>query len=116
MSAPAALTGMGVASAVDTAIDIAGNHAMRIQTGDLNRLIQEAVDDHPYGRKGKEFKIKYASMVSVKPPTIAFFVNEPELAHFSYMRYLENRIREVYDYEGTPIRLLVRKAKKERKH
>lgn len=107
-------SGAGVADVVDTAVDAAANHAMRIPTGELNRLLQDAVDDHPYSRKGRELRLKYATMAGVKPPTIVLFVNDPQLAHFSYVRYLENRIREVYSYEGTPLRLIVRKAKKER--
>jgi GTP-binding protein len=53
-------------------------------------------------------------MPTVKPPTIVFFVNDPELMHFSYLRYLENRIREVYSFEGTPLRLQIRKAAKDK--
>lgn len=106
--------GTGVEDAVDTAVDAASNHALRIPTGELNRLLQDAVDDHPYSRKGRDLRIRYATMAGVKPPTIVLFVNDPDLAHFSYVRYLENRIRAVYSYEGTPIRLVVRKAKKER--
>ncbi|MCE5199203.1 MAG: ribosome biogenesis GTPase Der [Armatimonadota bacterium] len=110
-----AVTGMGVVAAVDTAIDAASNHAMRISTGELNRIIQNAVDAHPYARKGKELRVKYVTMPDVKPPTIILFVNDPELAHFSYVRYLENQIRKEYSYEGTPLKIIVRKAKKERK-
>ncbi|MCL5104389.1 MAG: ribosome biogenesis GTPase Der [Armatimonadetes bacterium] len=110
-----ALNGMGVAAAVDTAVDAASNHALRIPTGELNRILQDAVDAHPYARKGRDLRIKYATMTDVKPPTIVIFVNDPDLAHFSYVRYLENRIRREFAYEGTPIRLIIRKAKKERK-
>ena len=110
-----ALSGMGVEAAVDTAIDAASNHALRIPTGELNRILQDAVDAHPYARKGRDLRIKYATMTDVKPPTIVIFVNDPDLAHFSYTRYLENRIRREFAYEGTPIRLILRKAKKERK-
>ena len=109
-----AVTGMGVEAAVDTAMDASASHAMRIPTGELNRLLQEAVDRHPYARKGRDLKIKYSTMTSVKPPTIVLFVNDPGLAHFSYVRYLENQIRRVYAYEGTPLRMMVRKAKKVR--
>lgn len=109
-----AVEGTGITDAVDTAIDAAANHAMRIPTGELNRIIQEAVDDHPYSRKGKDLRVKYATMTDVKPPTIVIFVNNPDLAHFSYVRYLENRIRQEYSYEGSPLRLIVRKAKKEK--
>lgn len=109
-----AVTGMGVSAAVDTAVDASGNHAMRIPTGELNRIIQEAVDRRPYCRKGRDLKVKYVTMAGVKPPTIVIFVNDPELAHFSYVRYLENQLRRHYSYEGTPLRLFVKKAKKER--
>lgn len=107
--------GMGVSAALDTALEVVANHSMRIQTGELNRIVQEAVDEHPFSRKGRELKIKYATMAAVKPPTIILFVNEPELAHFSYVRYIENRIRNEYSYEGTPLRILIKHAKKERK-
>jgi len=110
-----ALEGMGVAAVIDTALDAASNHAMRIQTGELNRILQEACDDHPYSRKGRDLKIRYATMGEVKPPTIVVFVNDTRLAHFSYARYLENRIRKEYSYEGTPLRLIFRPARKERK-
>jgi len=110
-----AVNGTGVAEAVDTALDAAANHAMRIPTGELNRLLQDAVDSHPYSRKGKELKVRYATMSEVKPPTVVIFVNDPDLAHFSYTRYLENQIRRQYPLEGTPIRIVVRKGRKERK-
>jgi GTP-binding protein len=103
----------GVSAAVDTAIESSGNHAMRIPTGELNRIIQESVDEHPLTHKGRQLKVKYATMPMVKPPTIILFVNDPDLVHFSYERYLENQIRKVYGYEGTPIRIYPRKAKKE---
>lgn len=109
-----AVTGMGVKAAVDTAIDVASNHAMRIPTGELNRILQEAVDFRPYSRKGRDLKIRYATMSDVKPPTIVMFVNDTGLAHFSYVRYLENQIRRIYSYEGTPLRMVVKRAKKER--
>ncbi|MDH7601744.1 MAG: ribosome biogenesis GTPase Der [Armatimonadota bacterium] len=110
-----ALTGMGVANALDAAIDAAENHALRIPTGELNRILIDAVTSKPYSRKGRDLRLRYATMVRVKPPTIALFVNDPDLVHFSYLRYLENQIRQHYSYEGTPIVFLVRAAKKERK-
>ncbi|OFX13735.1 MAG: ribosome biogenesis GTPase Der [Armatimonadetes bacterium RBG_16_58_9] len=110
-----ALEATGVGDVLDTALDAAANHAMRIPTGELNRLLQDAVDKHPYGRKGRDLRVKYATMAGVKPPMIVVFVNEPDLVHFSYARYLENEIRRVYSYEGTPLKLIFRTAKKERK-
>ena len=109
-----ATTGKGVSAAVDTALDAAEAHTMRIPTGELNRILRDAVDAHPYTDKGRPLRVKYATMPSVKPPTIVLFVNDPELMHFSYLRYLENRIRESYSFEGTPLRLLVKRAAKEK--
>lgn len=108
-----ALEGQGTAEVVDTAIDAAQSHAMRIPTGELNRLIQDAVDAHPISHKGRALKVRYVTMPSVKPPTIILFVNSPDLVHFSYVRYLENQIRKRYPYEGTPIKIIPRKAEKE---
>ena len=111
-----ALTKKGIAPAIDKAIKITQNHSMRISTGELNKILQDALDDHPYSRKGKDLRIKYATMVDVKPPKIVITVNHVELAHFSYRRYLENRLREVYPYEGTPIKLIFKQGKKEHKN
>ncbi len=105
-----ATTGKGVAAALDAALDAAENHALRIPTGELNRILRDAADAHPYNEKGRALKVRYATMPTVKPPTIVLFVNDPELMHFSYLRYLENRIRASYSFEGTPLRLLVRRA------
>lgn len=105
-----AVTGKGVMAAVDTALDAAENHSMRIPTGELNRLLRDAVEKHPYQEHGKTLKIYYATMPKVKPPTIILFVNDPDLVHFSYKRYLENQLRETFSFEGTPIKLEVRKA------
>jgi GTP-binding protein len=105
-----ALTGMGVPAVVDTALEAAEAHAHRIPTGVLNRLLHDAVDARPYTRKGKTLKIYYATMPCVKPPTIVLFVNDPDMVHFSYLRYLENAIRLQFPLEGTPIRIEVRLA------
>jgi GTPase len=105
-----ARTGRGIHDALDMAILCARNHAMRLSTGEINRIVQDAVDSHPLSQKGKQFKIYYATMPAVKPPTIVLFVNDPEMLHFSYERYLENQIRKVHPYAGTPIRIFARKA------
>jgi GTPase len=109
-----ALHVQGIGEILDTAKDVNQNCALRIPTGELNRLIADAVDAHPRTEKGKAFKVKYATMVSVKPPTILLFVNDPEMFHFSYCRYLDNQIRKTYGYEGTPIRIFARTAEKEK--
>ncbi len=105
-----AITGKGVDAALEAAIDAAQGHSMRIPTGELNRLVRDAVNAHPYSEKGRTLKIYYTTMPSVKPPEIVLFVNDPELLHFSYRRYLENRIRETYSFEGTPLRIMARKG------
>lgn len=105
-----ALTGMGVPAVVDTALEAAEAHAHRIPTGTLNQLIHDAVDARPYSRKGKMLKVYYTTMPSVKPPTVVLFVNDPDIVHFSYLRYLENQIRQQFSLEGTPIRMEVREA------
>lgn len=91
-------------------VEASEQHAMRIQTHLLNDVISDAVAYNPPPTdKGRRLKINYATQVAVKPPTILLFVNDPEIMHFSYERYLENRIREVFRFEGTPIRLFTRK-------
>lgn len=94
-------------------IDLASeNHAMRVQTNILNEVIMDAVAMNPTPTdKGKRLKIYYATQVSVKPPTFVVFVNEPELMHFSYERFLENRIRDAFDFTGTPIKIFARQRK-----
>ncbi|MGB9588265.1 MAG: ribosome biogenesis GTPase Der, partial [Armatimonadota bacterium] len=88
-----ALKGAGIHECVESAILAAQNHSHRLPTGEINRLIQDAVDAHPLSHKGKQFKVYYATMPTVKPPTVVLFVNDPTLLHFSYERYLENQIR-----------------------
>jgi GTP-binding protein len=107
-----ATEGWGVSEIVPVAVEIASNHAMRISTGELNRIIQDAVDAHPISHKGRQLRIRYTTMPVVRPPTVILFVNDPDLVHFSYTRYLENQLRKVYGYEGTPIRIFARKPEK----
>ncbi len=88
---------------------VSENHAMRIQSSILNEVIEDAIARNPAPTdKGRRLRIYYTTQVAVKPPTFVTFVNEPELMHFSYERFLENRIRETFDFEGTPIRLIAR--------
>jgi len=83
---------------------------MRIATTGLNQLLRDAILHNATPQdKGRHLKIFYITQVSVKPPTFVLFVNEPELMHFSYLRYLENQLRSAYGFEGTPIRLVMRK-------
>jgi ribosome-associated GTPase EngA len=93
---------------------VAEQHAMRVQTHLLNDIVADAVAINPPPTdKGKRLRINYATQVAVKPPTIVLFVNDPELMHFSYSRYLENKIREAFAFEGTPLRIIVRKKSDE---
>ena len=88
------------------------NQTLRIQTGVLNEILSEAVAmQQPPSDKGKRLKIYYMTQVAVKPPTFVVFVNDPELLHFSYERFLENRIRDSFDFEGTPFHLIARQKK-----
>jgi len=104
-----ALTGQGVERVIPQALEIHAARHYRIPTGELNRLIREAVARHaPPGRAGKHLKIYYVTQAEVAPPTFVFSVNDPELVHFSYERYLENRIREFYPFTGVPLRLVFR--------
>ncbi|EAC4635707.1 ribosome biogenesis GTPase Der [Listeria monocytogenes] len=91
---------------------ISDNHSLRVQSSMLNDVISDAVAMNPSPMdKGKRLKIFYTTQVAVKPPTFVVFVNDPELMHFSYERFLENRIREAFPFEGTPIRVIARKRK-----
>lgn len=88
------------------------NHAMRIATGVLNEIVAEAVAmQQPPSDKGKRLKIYYVTQVAVKPPTFVVFVNDKSLMHFSYTRYLENRIREAFGFRGTSLRFIIRERK-----
>lgn len=88
------------------------NHSMRVVTTVLNDVIMDAVAMNPTPTdKGQRLKIYYATQVAVKPPTFVIFVNDPELLHFSYKRFLENRIRDAFGFEGTPIKLIARPRK-----
>ncbi|TKD69862.1 ribosome biogenesis GTPase Der [Pseudalkalibacillus hwajinpoensis] len=89
---------------------VAENHALRVKTNVLNELIMDSVAMNPTPTdNGKRLKINYATQVAVKPPTIVLFVNDPELMHFSYRRFLENRIRETFGFQGTPLRIFARR-------
>ena len=104
-----AKTGEGVDRIIPLALRIQEERLVRIPTGRLNRIIQDAVDRHrPPSKAGKSLKIYYVTQASVSPPTFVFFVNDPELVHFSYERYLENTIRKHYPFLGTPLKLVFR--------
>jgi GTPase len=92
--------------------EVSENHALRVQTTVLNDVIMDAVAMNPTPTdNGRRLKIFYTTQVAVKPPTFVVFVNEPELMHFSYERFLENRIRDAFGFEGTPIKIFARERK-----
>ena len=104
-----ALTGQRVQKIVPIALGVQAARFQRISTGDLNRLVRNALERHaPPSKRGKRLKIYYVSQPGVDPPTFVFHVNDPGLVHFSYERYLENQLREAYEFPGTPLRLIFR--------
>lgn len=107
-----AKTGQRLHRLFDLINQVAANHAMRITTGVLNDILAQAVARvQPPTDKGKRLKLYYMTQASTKPPTFVCFVNSEELFHYSYQRYIENRIREAFGLSGTPIRLVIRERK-----
>ena len=93
---------------------VAEQNAMRVATSVLNQVIADAVAiNPPPTEKGQRLKILYATQVKIKPPTFVIFVNEPEIMHFSYQRYLENKLREAFGFEGTPLSMIIRGKKED---
>jgi GTP-binding protein len=108
-----AKTGLRVDEVMPLALRVQEERLLRIPTGDLNRIVREAVDKQaPPTKAGKRLKIYYVSQVRTDPPTFLFHVNDPQLVHFSYERYLENQIRAKYPFVGTPLRLSFRPRRK----
>ena len=107
-----ALTGQRIGKIYELIDTIIDSQTMRIPTGVLNEILTEAVAmKQPPSDKGKRLRIYYMTQVSVKPPTFVMFVNDKELTHFSYTRYIENRIRESFGFRGTSIRFINRERK-----
>lgn len=110
-----ALTGQRLGKLFDIVDMVSENHAMRVATGVLNEIMTEAVAlQQPPTDKGKRLKLFYITQVSVKPPTFVIFVNDKELMHFSYTRYIENQIRETFGFRGTPLRFIIRERNEEK--
>ncbi|MCD8036104.1 MAG: ribosome biogenesis GTPase Der [Clostridiales bacterium] len=104
-----ALTGQRVIKMLDTVKEVYANNSMRISTGVLNDVLIEAMAmQQPPADKGRQLKIYYMTQVGVKPPTFVIFVNDRELMHFSYRRYIENQLRQNFGFNGTPIHFVVR--------
>ena len=107
-----AQTGQRLPKIFDELDMIIQNHALRIATGVLNDILTEAVAlQQPPSDKGRRLKIFYMTQVSVKPPTFVIFVNDKELMHFSYTRYIENKVREAFGFQGTPLKFIIRERK-----
>ena len=107
-----ALTGQRVDRVTELVKFVAEQQSMRIQTSVLNELIRDAVAvNPPPTKKGKPLKIFFVTQADICPPRFIIFVNEPELLHFSYLRFIENRLRESFGFEGTPLKFVVRKHK-----
>ncbi|MCI8694013.1 MAG: ribosome biogenesis GTPase Der [Lachnospiraceae bacterium] len=104
-----AMTGQRLNKLFDIIDMVSENHSMRVATGVLNEIMAEAVAlQQPPSDKGKRLKLYYITQVAVKPPTFVIFVNNKELMHFSYTRYIENQIRETFGFRGTPLRFIIR--------
>ncbi|MGL4648279.1 MAG: ribosome biogenesis GTPase Der [Caldilineaceae bacterium] len=110
-----ALTKQRIHRIMPTVLEVADARRHRMSTADFNNLLRVAYDAiTPPNKHGRPLRVYYGTQVSVSPPTFAVFVNDIEIVHFSYQRYLENRIREAYPFVGTPIRLLFRAREQER--
>ena len=109
-----AKTGRNIPALIDEIKKVNEQHKRRITTGMLNDVINEAVNkQQPPSDKGKRLRIYYGTQASVAPPTFVLFVNDKDLFHFSYKRFIENQIRENFGFDGTPIRLIIRERKKD---
>ncbi len=107
-----AVTGQRLIKLYDMIDMVTENHSMRVATGVLNEIMTEAVAmQQPPTDKGKRLKLFYITQVSVKPPTFVIFVNDKELMHFSYTRYIENQIRNSFGFKGTPLKFIIRERK-----
>lgn len=107
-----AKTGQRIPKLFETIDAVNENHSMRVGTGVLNEIMTRAVAmQQPPTDKGKRLKLFYMTQASVKPPTFVIFVNDKELMHFSYTRYIENQIRDAFGFKGTPLRFIIRERK-----
>jgi len=110
-----AKTGKRVDKILPKALEVEETRHQRIPTSALNKWMRDAITQHPPPSKGgKRVKFFYTTQVTVAPPTFVMFVNKPEWVHFSYQRFLENRLREAYPFEGSPMRLIFRARSEDR--
>jgi len=107
-----AKTGQRVEQVLPLALKVQEERLVRLSTSQINRILQEAQDQHPApSGSGRPLKIYYGTPVRSDPPTFLIYVNAPKLAPFTYLRYLENQFRAHYQFSGTPIRLVLRASK-----
>ena len=107
-----AKTGQRIPKMIELIKTVRENNALRISTGVLNDVLIEAMAmQQPPSDKGRQLRIYYITQASVKPPTFVLFVNDRQLMHFSYRRYIENQLREAFGFAGTPIHFVVRERK-----
>jgi GTP-binding protein len=111
-----ALTGQRIHQVLETAITVQEERMVRVPTSELNKIVREAMLRHaPHTKQTRPLKIFLAQQVRVDPPTFLLHVNDTRLLHFTYERYLENQIRRVYPFTGTPVRISARARDKSRK-
>jgi len=110
-----ALTGQRVHQVIPAALEVEAQRHVRLTTHELNKLVQDAMFQHsPPSIEGRRLRIYFATQDTGSPPTFIFFVNDPRLVHFGYERFLENRIREVCEFKGTPVRLVFKTSRERR--
>jgi len=104
-----AKTGQRLEKVLPLALQVQEERLVRLSTSQLNQILQKAQDDHPApSHAGRQLKIYYGTQVRSDPPTFLLYVNDPTLAHFSYIRFLENSLREIYPFIGTPVRFVLK--------
>lgn len=109
-----ALTGQRVNRVTELVKFVAEQQTMRIQTSVLNELVRDAISvNPPPSKKGKQLKIFFMTQADIQPPRFIIFVNDPELFHFSYVRFIENKLRDTFGFEGTPLKFVIRKRNDE---
>ena len=107
-----AKTGQRLPKLFETIDAVIENCALRVATGVLNEILSEATAmKQPPSDKGKRLRLYYITQVAVKPPTFVIFVNDKQLMHFSYTRYIENKIRDTFGFKGTPLHFIIRERK-----
>lgn len=108
-----ALTGQRIHSVLDTVYSVWQNRFARLPTSDLNQILRDAMEHHAPPTKGqRRLKIFYGTQVRTDPPIFLLHINDKKLMHFTYERFLENRIRSEYPFEGTPIRISLRERRR----